>query len=615
MQKEITKRVRLYGVAAILLALLLVSVCYQFGYIPHIPFPTTSAMATFGSSEELHDFLKSKSQPQGWYTYRDAQGGVSVFLSPSTNGVGPQALFDTNTKLGEALSKELSNLQHSTTNIQVSGVDEADSVKTDDHGYIYLIAGNNITILKGYPPENASIVSVIAFTDMSPLGIFVNGDRLTVLGAKYNVAQTLYNDVRWSYFTDTSTYAKIYDVSNRSQPELLKTYTTSGSYFNSRMIGEYVYLVASTPAYYTIEVLPGVTVDNINLPKIGSNGGSKDIAATEVYYSNSTDSSYMFTTIVAMNVQNATEEPNHETIMTGGASAMYVSMNNVYISYPASDKTSLYRVHIEDNTITPQAQGEVPGRILNQFSMDEYNNYFRTATQTSTNSTPRSNLFVLDMNLSIVGELLDIEVGESLDSARFINTRCYLSTSVVRIDPFFVVDMENVSAPQILGYLKIPGFTRYLHPYDENHLIGVGRDETNNVKVTLFDVSNVSAPKNISEYRFQADWSDTPVLTDHKAFLFDYSKDLLAFPVSMNYYSYDYYRMQQGLMVFKITLDEGLVLKGNVTHLEPETGTGDYNHFVKRAVYIENVLYTISDAKIKMNSLQDLAFIKEIEVG
>src|SRR4030067_3220323 len=156
MQKEITKRVRLYGFSAILLALLLVSVVYQFGYIPHVPFPTTSAMATFGSSEELHDFLKSKSQPQGWYTYRDAQGGVSVFLSPSTQGVGPQALFQADTKLGEAVS----NLEHSTTNIQVSGVDEADSVKTDDHGYIYLITGNNITILKGYPPENASIVSV-----------------------------------------------------------------------------------------------------------------------------------------------------------------------------------------------------------------------------------------------------------------------------------------------------------------------------------------------------------------------------------------------------------------------------------------------------------------------
>jgi len=622
MQKEITKRARLYGVAAVLLSILLVSVCIQFGVIPQPNLiPTTSAMATFGSFEELHNFLNKNSRPQLWYTSRDAQGGVTIFLPPTLQN-GPQTLFQEDSKFSEAVSSASAgslslDLQHSTTNIQVSGVDEADSVKTDDEGYIYLITGNNITILKGYPPENATTVSIITFTDMSPLGIFVDDDRLAVLGAKYNVEETPLYSYRWSYYTDTSTYAKIYDVSNRSQPELLKTYTTSGTYFNSRMIDEYVYLVASTPAYFTtpMEIGSGLTIDQINLPKVQSNGKSEGVTATEVYYSNTTDNSYMFTTIVAMNIQNATEVPNHKTIMTGGASAMYVSMNNIYISYPAADKTSLYRIHVEDGTITPQAQGEIPGSILNQFSMDEYNNYFRTATQTSTNSTPRSNLFVLDMNLSIVGELLDIEVGEILDSARFINTRCYLSTSVARRDPFFVIDMENVSAPQILGYLKIPGFTRYLHPYDENHLIGVGRDETNNVKVTLFDVSNVSAPKNISECRFQADWSDTPVLTDHKAFLFDYSKGLLAFPVSMNDYTHDYYRMQQGLMVFKITLDDGLVLKGNVTHLEPETGTGDYNHFVKRAVYIENVLYTISDAKVKMNSLQDLTFIKEIAVG
>jgi len=215
MQKEISKRLRLYAVAAVLLAVVLGSVCYQFGYIPPtlIP-PVTTAMPTFASFGQLHDFLE-KSQPQGWYSYRDAKGDVTVFLSPITIGTAPEALFAGDTRFGQ----EMSNLEHSTTNIQVTGVDEADSVKTDGHGYIYLITGNNITILKGYPPEEAQIVSVIALADMSPLGIFVNGDRLAVLGGKYNTAQTAYYDVRWSYFTDTSTYAKIYDVTNRSKPE------------------------------------------------------------------------------------------------------------------------------------------------------------------------------------------------------------------------------------------------------------------------------------------------------------------------------------------------------------------------------------------------------------
>jgi uncharacterized secreted protein with C-terminal beta-propeller domain len=295
---------------------------------------------------------------------------------------------------------------------------------------------------------------------------------------------------------------------------------------------------------------------------------------------------------------------------------MYVSLNNLYITFPQNDKTTIYRVHITNSTITPEAHGDIPGQILNQFSMDERGNDFRVATQTWNNSSPSSNVFILDMNLSIVGQLQDIEVGETMDSARFIENRCYLSTSVVRRDPFFVIDVENVTTPKILGYLKIPGFTRYIHPYDSNHLIGVGRDGSNNVRVLLFDVSNVSDPKNTSEYSFEADWSDTPVLNEHKAFLFDYSKDLLAFPVSLNYYNFNYSSMQtQPLMVFNVTLEGGLVLKGSITQQGTQTNEWDYSHYVQRSLYIENVLYTISQAEVQLNNLDDLAFLKEIEIS
>jgi uncharacterized secreted protein with C-terminal beta-propeller domain len=628
MQKEISKRARLYGAAAILLAIVLASICYELGYIPQIPSPTTSAMATFASFEELHSFLKKNSQPQGWYVFNDAQGGATVFLSPATRG--PQALIEGNTKFGETIS----DLQHSTTNVQVRGVDEADSVKTDDNGYIYLITGNNITILKGYPPEEAEIVAVIAFTDMYPVGIFVDGDRLAVLGSKYNTAQTAYYDVRWSYFTDVSTYAKIYDVSNRSDPELLTTYTTSGSYFNSRMIGEYVYFVSSTPAYYTLEALPGLPIDKVNLPKIESNGNSKEVPPTDIHYSNTTDNYYMFTTIVAMNVQNTTEEPNHKTIMTGGASAMYVSMNNVYISYPGSDKTSIYKIHIEDNTITPEAQGEVPGNILNQFSMDEHNDYFRIAT-TTWEETQRNNIYVFDMNLTMVGNLTGLAPGEHIYSARFMGNKCYLVT-FVSIDPLFVIDLGDPAKPTVLGELKIPGYSDYLHPYDENHLIGVGKHTVEadqeffawyqGVKIALFDVSNVSNPVQIANYTIGDRGSDSPVLRDHKAFLFDRQRNLLVIPALVAEIDPSEYKGEippyaygkpvwQGAMVFNVTLEKGFELRGGITHIENVAEKEDWNYYVQRSLYIENTLYTISNAKVKMNDLQALALIKEIRVG
>jgi uncharacterized secreted protein with C-terminal beta-propeller domain len=271
-------------------------------------------------------------------------------------------------------------------------------------------------------------------------------------------------------------------------------------------------------------------------------------------------------------------------------------------------------VYIQEQNIRVEAKGQVLGRELNQFSMDEYNDYFRIATETWISGVPRSNLFILDMNMSIVSKLLDIEVGETLDSARFIGNRCYLSTSIVRRDPFFVINVENAETPQILGYLKIPGFTRYLHPYDENHLIGVGRDEFNNIQVSLFNVTDVNAPEKISGYIFQGEWSDTPVLTDHKALLFSYEKDLSAFPVSIYYYN-NQYLLQQGLFVFNLTLSNGFVLRGNITHYENGLNNWNSSYYIKRAFYIENVLYTVSEKKIKMNNLENLEFMKAVTLS
>jgi uncharacterized secreted protein with C-terminal beta-propeller domain len=259
----------------------------------------------------------------------------------------------------------------------------------------------------------------------------------------------------------------------------------------------------------------------------------------------------------------------------------------------------------------------VPGSALNQFSMDEYNDNFRIATTTWLNGTSQNNLYVLDMNLSLVGSLENVAPGETIDSVRFIGNRCYFATSVVQRDPFFVIDVENPSSPEILGYLKIPGFTRYLHPYDEDHIIGVGKDG-NAVKVSLFDVSNVSKPIELDMYAI-SDWSDTPVLTDHRAFLFGKSKDLLAFPVEVSSGSmiWSEYWEWQGVYVFNITLTDGLVLRGNVTHQELAgqdwiTSYMESGKLATRALYIENVLYTISEQKIKMTSLEDLVLLNEI---
>lgn len=605
MQSGIKKRANLYGIVAALLAVILVALCYNFGaYLPESPqspTPSSGILNAFSSYEELRNFLTTNSGTQGPF----------LFLGPSDINVGPVRLMLESSQINFATAPGLSpaptyalEFEHSATNIQVAGVDEADIVKTDGE-YIYLVSGTNVFILKAYPAEEAEILSKITLNDTNPVEIFVSqgSDRLAVLGCEYKFPESYYQN----FIIDVKTFVNIYDISNKSKPTLLTNFTMTGSYFNSRMIGNYVYFVISQPSY--------VIYDTVILPKIYLNGERKEIGATEVLYSNASDNYFLYTTVVALNMQNTTEEPTRKTIMLGGTSSMYVSLNNVYITFPELyGNTTIYRIRIENSTINPEAKGEVPGHELNQFSMDEYNNYFRIATTKWVNGTTQNNLYILNMNLSIVGSLENIAPSEAIDSARFIGNRCYLATSIVRRDPFFVIDVENATEPKKLGYLKIPGFTRYLHPYDENHIIGVGRSENNSVKISLFDVSNVSDPVEIDMYSVGGFWSDTPVLTEHKAFLFDKSTDLLAIPVSI-YYNGDEYLQWQGLYVFNITLNGGIVLRGNITHQENGSIYWDSAYEVKRALYIENVLYTVSDRKIKMNSLEDLTEIKEIQLS
>ena len=195
-----------------------------------------------------------------------------------------------------------------------------------------------------------------------------------------------------------------------------------------------------------------------------------------------------------------------------------------------------------------------------------------------------------------------------------------------QIDPFFVIDLSDPENPNILGELKIPGFSDYLHPYDENHIIGVGKETgeneygrvtTKGVKIALFDVSDVNNPKEIDKYEIGSSGSDSEVLRDHKAFLFSKEKNLLVLPVrevkESKVYDprYDYYRQEvwQGAYVFDID-GSGFSLKGKVSH-------GQYLYYenaVKRALYMDDTLYTVSLRKIKMNDLNDLEELNDFEL-
>ncbi len=333
------------------------------------------------------------------------------------------------------------------------------------------------------------------------------------------------------------------------------------------------------------------------------------------------------------------------TVMMGGASTMYVSTNNIYVTYPTwtdgSHYTSIYRVSINGNQLTFEAQGSVPGSVLNQYSMDEYNGNFRIATNWYSESQI-SNVYVLNSNLTIIGKLEGLAQNENLHSVRFMGDKCYLVT-FKKTDPLFVIDLSQPENPKVLGELKIPGYSDYLHPYDETHLIGLGKEtveaETGSfawyqgLKLSLFDVSNVNNPVQLSKYVIGDRGTDSAALNDPKAFLFDKEKNLLVIPVDLALVS-EANKQQgssaygemvwQGAYVFSLTANGGFTLKGIVTHLNATlldsqghlVNNADYwstqNEWITRSLYIDKTLYTISNSEVKLNNLTDMSQIAQI---
>jgi inhibitor of cysteine peptidase len=669
-QKEVNKKTSIYGIVAVLSAIVLISMVYVFGspgILPQSQAPTgvlsnpaVSGMRTFQSTEELENYLVNSAQ-QGNTYYWQGTGGLSAFA--------PSAISD----------PRASAEDYSTTNIQVAGVDEADTVKTDGQ-YIYTIStsqysgyyyyygyssqtSNSVYIISA-DPQNAKVVSKISFDNYTtPEGLFLsqNTSRLVVISSKYEpYPETSTNGMVAPYYYDTgSTSINIYDISNKANPVLTRNFTVSGSYFNSRMIGDYVYAVTSQSAW----VYNGV----VTLPVVYSrNGEASSVSPSTIYYSDMNESNYYsFTSFYGIDVTDDQQQPTNMNVLLSGASTMYVSAGNIYVTYPTWDNgtqlTSIYRVKIDGLQLSFEAQGSVPGYTINQYAMDEYNGNLRIATNvnsypivtfggtasvTSFQSNQTNNVYVLNQNLTVIGKLEGLAQGENLHSVRFMGDRCYLVT-FVKTDPLFVIDVSQPQNPTVLGELKIPGYSDYLHPYDETHLIGVGKeavaaDEGNfawyqGLKLAFFDVSNVNNPVQMSNYVIGDRGTDSAVLSDPKAFLFDKEKNLLVIPVNLALVSEANKQQQgssaygdmvwQGAYVFSLSENGNFVLKGTVTHLNATllnseghlTNYSDYynseNQWITRSLYIGNTLYTISNTEVKLNSLTNMSQSAEINLA
>lgn len=497
---------------------------------------------------------------------------------------------------------------YSTTNVQVQGVDEADIVKTDGK-YIYTISQNKLFIVNA--SNGLAKEGTIEFSKSdSPKEMFLFQGKLLVIG-----------------YRSGKTFVQIYDISNPQNPSLVREVEFDSSYVTSRLIGSYAYVVMNQSFW-------NIGEDDPILPMyLEKNSSTQErralVECSQIEKIDPIISSQYFM-IVSFPLENPLGEMDREVLL-GAGSNVYASAWNLYVAKEDSSKTAVEKFSLDNGEIRHVGKGEVEGRILNQFSMDEYDEYFRIATtlgyvSRSGESASENRVYVLDPALKIVGKITDIAPGEQIYSARFMGPKGYLVT-FKKVDPFFTLDLSLSTDPKVVGKLKIPGFSDYLHPYDENHIIGIGKDtveaEEGNfawyqgLKMAIFDVSDFANPKELHRVIIGDRGTNSEVLNDHKAFLFSETKKLLVIPIQLaeideelkaseEYKSNTYgERVFNGAFVFESFKEKGFQEEARISH-----GTAS----IRRSLYIGGTLYTISSKKIQAHSLMDFSLQGEISL-
>jgi len=604
--------------------------------------------------------------------------------------------------------------QVSQTNNQVAGVDEADFVKNDDQ-YLYVIAGQRLSIIAAWPPEEARVVSALELADQ-PKRMFVEGDRLLVYSSVPKSTEEVSEYDTWwrqsrgecSYGYDcdltgdgNGTRLTVYDIADRAAPQLLRTVETSATFISARRIGNAVHTVlyqepeflrrlAMTPPELAQGLCTGKRTEISNgnsyevpVPAAGDrarvNAAYESLRATNVEAINSAPIEALLGTLrddlgdpspdaalhackgfydsphadgVAflslMSLDLGTESAVRSSTIVSRPGASYAADDAYYIAVRQNADSGIYYQELKDEAESSTlhkfdlsgasnryaASGLVKGRVLNQFAMDQADDYLRIATTSGHVPDPAvhstlSTLRRVGSRLELAGQIDQIAPTEDIRSVRFVGDRAYIVT-FKKTDPLFVFDLSDPESPRALGELKIPGFSTYLHQLDDEHLVSIGYDAADQgdfawftgLALQIFDVADAESPALAHKEVIGTRGSSSEAATNHLAFNYFAPKQLLALPVTVcegggtdGTYGTD--MTFSGVMFYRIDAQAGFSLVGRTEHpyssASSYTGNActnwwtDSNSIVKRTVFMDYFAYSISDVRLKINDTRDLA--------
>lgn len=543
----------------------------------------------------------------------------------------------------------------SSTNVQVEGVDEADIVKTDGQ-HVYLAINGALRIAAVDPPQ---IVSVTPLPGQVK-ELFVHGQRAVVY-----VALGGNGSARCTYGYDcevrgdgSRTQIVVLDVSRPSAPVIRRKLELSGSLIAARRIEDAVHTVvvdgerrraftqrwpSSLPRCGIYESAVKSQLERLrrenerairaahSLPTLTEGGQSRQFC--EMILRDPSEEQPAFTTIYSFEL-NDDRSKIHGTSIRSRPGTVYANQQALYLAVRKQNVPRLgeasdlhkFRLGKRAAETTYLASGTVRGRVLNQFAMDDWQSNLRVATTTGHLPSPNveSQLVVLAErygHLVALGAVEHLAPGEDIRSVRFDADRAYVVT-FKKTDPLFVLDLAKPSAPKVIGELKIPGFSTYLHRIDPNHLISIGFDADdqgafayfNGILLQLFDVTHPTEPKLLHRETIGSRGSGSEAATNHLAFNFMAEQGLLAIPSTICEGGGNG-RMGQalsfaGLLVYEVDLEHGFRRVGGINH---GTAGARCNSWwsqsasaVKRSLFLDDQVWSIAMDRAKVQKLSAL---------
>ncbi|NQE46065.1 hypothetical protein C5S31_08605 [ANME-1 cluster archaeon GoMg2] len=586
----------------------------------HIP----SGIEQFGSEEEFMAYLSEAAElERGDYIADDFRPVIEVPMpmpemavedaiqvSPPMPAPMPKAPPQVG---GTGIPTRISE-----TTVQVLGIDEPDVVKTDgEHIYFSSDRGwkGETRVISAFPPSNLSVLAKLKESgDM----LLVNETLVIFDGNKiygYNVSQPESPEEAWQIKLNGSLVSarlcngSIYLVTKNwiDRYDPLPIYTLSAKGKPLVVRGSEIYhppeLVPVDVVYTAAIFDPEEGEIKNNISFVGSSGRSviymseDALYITYTYRPDPVETYYKFLKekchdlvpaetmdeidrLMEYDISNRAKMVELEYILERDTESktddsfrrrkeFYNRLEDYFDDHKRDlETTGIVKIGLADFDV--EEQGEIPGRLLNQFSLDEHNGYLRVATTVEGGRESVSDVYVLAENLDVVGSVKDLGKTERIYAVRFLGDMAYVVT-FRDTDPFYVLDLSNQKEPELKGELKIPGYSSYLHPITDDLILGIGKEGWE-VKLSLFDVATPSEPEEVDKYILEESWSD--VLETHHAFLIDNKHGIFFLPGREGGYIFSY-------------ADEKLVLEKAVRAER-----------ARRAIYIADYLYVIADTKL-----------------